>query len=155
MIIDDSNYSLGNKAMAAVLLLYYHLLKESGITNDQTIYIDSIDFDPFQYLDVTVTEKNCTFDINKKLLREGAIIHLVCDLNDMITEYSDSYLQQEITINIITEFKKGNMISIPEITELIKVINVKETDLDYKSYSLLLEKIYNKYVVDFFSGLIK
>lgn len=31
MIIDSSNVAIGNRAMAAVLLLYYHLRAEGGI----------------------------------------------------------------------------------------------------------------------------
>ena len=51
MVIDKDNCHIGNKAMASVLLLYYHLIKEGGFTNDQTIYIDPDDFNGFKYID--------------------------------------------------------------------------------------------------------
>lgn len=46
MEINSENCSVGNKAMANVLLLYFHILSEGGITNDQTVYLDTDFFDP-------------------------------------------------------------------------------------------------------------
>ena len=62
--------------MASVLLLYYHLIQENGFTNDQTVYIDTQDFDGFSFLDVKVDESYCV-EIDELLLREGAIIFLI------------------------------------------------------------------------------
>ena len=153
MIIDNTNYSLGYKAMGSILLLYYYLLEENGITNDQTIYIDSNEFDPFSYLNSKINEKGFSLDINQKLLQEGSIIYLLCDLNDMIGEYEDTYLDQDITQKIISAHNKGKLSAIPEVDKLINIIN--KSELDYESYNLLLSQIYKKYVVAFFSEKLK
>ncbi len=49
MIIDSSNVAIGNRAMAAVLLLYYHLRAEGGVTHDQTVYLTALDFNGFDF----------------------------------------------------------------------------------------------------------
>ncbi len=64
MIIDETNYEIGNKAMASVLLLYYHLLDEGGITNDQTVYIDPNDFNGFDFINL---ELKADYELNEKL----------------------------------------------------------------------------------------
>jgi hypothetical protein len=68
--LDPQNPYAANGAMASVLLLYYHLLREGGITNDQTIYVNADDFDPFVYLNIKVPRE--LSDIDQTLLREGA-----------------------------------------------------------------------------------
>ena len=82
-VIGLDNCSAGNRAMASVLLLYFHLLREGGITNDQAVYIDADDFDPFAYASVEVAPE-LDPEIDQALLREGAVVFLLCDLYDVI-----------------------------------------------------------------------
>jgi hypothetical protein len=58
MIIDNTNYEIGNKAIASILLLYYHLLNEGGVTNAQALYTAPNGFSVYELLDVKVQEKN-------------------------------------------------------------------------------------------------
>ena len=154
MEINGSNYQVGNQAMASVLLLYYHLLVEGGITNDQAVYVDQNIFDGYSFLNVEVTEQNNDSEINEKLIREGAVIYLLCDLNDIIGEYEDNYLNHEYTIKLNKAYKEGLLSSILETDELFKLIIVPEQELNYNLYNECLCNIYNKYVVGMYSELL-
>ncbi len=151
MIIDDTNYEIGNKAMASVLLLYYHLLREGGITNDQTVYIDHNDFDGFSLLNLEIEESQKA-DLDEELIKVGAIIYLICDLNDMITEYKDDYLKQPITINVLEALKGIEKDLIPEVTEMISLVSISESELNYAKYNDILQRIYTKYVHGFLAN---
>ena len=140
--------------MASVLLLYYHLLVEGGITNDQAVYVDQNIFDGYSFLNIEVTEQNNESEINEKLIREGAVIYLLCDLNDIIGEYEDNYLKHEYTIKLNKAYKEGLLSSIPETKELFEIIMVPEKEMNYKLYNQCLNNIYNKYVVGMFSELL-
>ena len=150
MIIGEKNYSLGNMAMASVLLLYYHIVKSGGISNDETVYIDT-QFNPYNFLDVVVDE-NYQTDIDQQLIREGAIVCLVCDLNDMISEYEDTYLEQLITQHIFSAYTNGLLSAIPEANELIDLVS-NGPSFDNGEYSSILKTIYSKYVVATFHRL--
>lgn len=99
--------------MASVLLLYYHLMREGTLGCDCTVYIDPADFDGFSYLDVDVSD-DYSPDIEQKLLREGAVVYLLCDLDDTLLEHGVDYLEADYTKRIIAEFDKGRMSCIPE-----------------------------------------
>jgi len=155
MIINLKNVDKGNIAMASVLLLYYHLAQEKGFNHAETVYIDPNNFDGFSYLQVTVREEEgLSLDIDEKLLREGAIIYLLCDLNDIIGEYDEGYLKHEYTIKIVKEFKSGNMSAIPEVSDLFaEILKVPEREMNYEAYSNILSNIYRKYIVNRFNQL--
>jgi len=155
MIINLSNVDKGNKAMASVLLLYYHLAQEKGFNHAETVYIDPNIFDGFSYLQVTVQEEtNMSLDIDERLLREGAIIYLLCDLNDIICDFEEDYLKDEYAIKIVKEYKSGNMSAIPEVTTLFaEILCISEKEMNYEAYSSILSEIYRKYVVNRFNQL--
>lgn len=155
MIININNIDKGNKAMASVLLLYYHLAQEKGFNHAETVYIDPNNFDGFSYLQVTVQEDaNMSLDIDEKLLREGAIIYLLCDLNDSICDFDEDYLKDEYNLKIVKEFKSGNMSAIPEVSVLFaEILNIPEGKINYETYSNILSNIYIKYVVNRFNQL--
>ncbi len=152
MIIDNTNYEIGNKAMASVLLLYYHLLDEGGITNGQTVYLDPKDFNGFDYLGVEVIENtNESLDLDEALIREGAIIYLLCDLDDIIGEYDEDFHSQPFTKKIIEALKNHENSPIPEVAALLKHVSVAESDFNYAAYNQILQSIYRKYVHGFFT----
>jgi hypothetical protein len=152
MIIDNTNYKIGNKAMASVLLLYYHLLDEGGITNDQTVYLDPKDFNGFDYLGVEVKEiTNESLDLDEALIREGAIIYLLCDLDDVIGEYDKDFHSQPLTKKIIEALNDHEHTPIPEVASLLKHVLVVESDFNYTEYNQVLQSIYRKYVHGFFA----
>lgn len=154
MIIDDTNYRKGYKAMAAVLLLYYHLLSDGGITNDQIVYVDLDDFDGFSYLNVVVDER-WSPDINERLLREGAVIYLLCWFDDMLSDYSEGALYHPVAQKIISEFHAGNLSCIPEVKQLMHLfVDVPEEKWDFEAYGEALSNIYQKYVVGTFIRML-
>ncbi len=152
MKIDDTNFETGNKAMASVLLLYYHLIDEGGITNDQTVYLDPKDFNGFDFLDVEVKEQaNWSFDLDEALIGEGAIIYLLCELNDIIGEYNEDFHRQPQTMKIIEVLKSHEYSPIAEVALLLNHVLVAEAEFNYQQYDVVLQSIYKKYVRDFFA----
>ncbi len=150
MIINDINYKIGNTAMASVLLLYYHLLNEGGITNDQTVYLDPKDFDGFKFLGVEVkSSSSISLDLDEKLIREGAVIYILCDLNDIVCEFEDFQSQPEIH-KYIEVLKRHADSPIVEVSLLLKHISMPEKEFNYSKYNEVLQGIYKKYVYEFF-----
>lgn len=134
--------------MASVLLLYYHLLNEGGFTNDQTVYLDQNDFNGYDFLGLEVQEES--FDIDETLIREGAIIYLLSELDDVICEYDESFNCQPRTKKIIRALKEHEASPIIEVVSLLKLVALPEKDFNHSSYDTILQGIYNKYVHGFF-----
>ncbi|MEW8318146.1 MAG: hypothetical protein AB2660_02630 [Candidatus Thiodiazotropha sp.] len=154
MIINEENCQIGNKAMASVLLLYYHLLNEDGFTNDQTVYIDRDDFDGFSFLDASVDENQMILDIDEGLIREGAVIYLLCELNDMVGEFEEDYLSQEYTKKVVSSLTNRETKSIPEADSIVSMVIAGENTLNYPEYNARLEEIYKKYVYSRFKSFL-
>ncbi len=150
--IDIENAEMGNRALASVLLLYYHLLREGGITNDQTVYVNSEDFDPFKYVGAEVSIE--LSDIDQKLLQEGAVVLLLCDLNDLIGEYESDYLKQPHVKRILAALSDGCEAVVPEIIDIKKLVTSGESQLNYQDLSLCLKKVYERYVVGRFRSFL-
>ncbi|NOK62028.1 MAG: hypothetical protein GFH27_549321n15 [Chloroflexi bacterium AL-W] len=150
MIIGEKNYFLGNLAMASILLLYYHIIRGGGISNNETVYIDT-QFNPYDFLGVFVDETYQT-DIDQQLIREEAIICLVCDLNDMISEYEDAYLEQLTAQRVFSAYTNGLLSALPEANELIELVS-RGPSFDNGEYNSILGIIYSKYVVATFHKL--
>lgn len=154
MKIGAENTMVGNEAMASVLLLYYQIVSGGGISNDETVYLDPDKFNGFKFLQVDVDESYSP-EIDEDLIRQGAVIYLLCDLNDMISEYEDCYLSQDITKAILNAAREGKLSSVPETTELIELLSVPEKRLNYEAYQELINHIYEKYVLGTFSRLVQ
>ena len=139
--------------MASVLLLYYHLASSGGFTGDETIYIQPKDFDGYTYLETEVTD-GYENEIDQKLINEGAVIYLLCDLNDMVSEFEESFLLQQTTKNIIKAHNDGRLTAIPETNDLFNLFKTTESDFNYEAYFEIMRNIINKYVVGTFSELV-
>jgi hypothetical protein len=150
--LDLQSSLIANRAMASVLLLYYHLLCEGGITNDQTIYTNADDFDPFAHLTVEVA--NELSDVDQVLLRQGAAIHLLCDPNDMVGEYESDYLQQPLVKKILTALADAEGAVIPEAAAIAKEVAAGEHHLKYQELAAGLASVYERYVVSRFRALV-
>ncbi len=145
------NARQGNRAMASVLLLYYHLLLEGGITNDQTVYLDPDEFDPFDYVDVTVTAHEP--DVSQRLLRQGAVIALLCELNDMVADYEADYLAQPFTHRVLQALSGQAVAEVPEVAEIVRAVTAGENVLDCAALNRMLRKVFETYVVREFDAL--
>jgi len=153
MRIDSTNnFTTGNRAMASVLLLYFHLLQERGITNDQTVYVNFDDFDAFAFLTVEVYEQGS--EIDQSLLREGAVIHLLCDLNDVVGEYENDFLAQPLIRRIIAANTEGKFAAIPEAIDIIEMVSAGESQLKVYLLAERLKHVYQKYVLSRFRALV-
>ena len=152
MIIDETNYREGNLAMASALLLYYQLATEGRFSHDETVYIDRKFFDGFRFLDVTV-DRDYDVDIDQTLLREAAVVFLLCELNDMITEHEDSFRSIELVQKIVAAHEEGKLAAIPETSEVFVLLEVPEQDFDYPRYHEALATIFDRYVLGTFRRL--
>jgi hypothetical protein len=151
--INIDNCSIGNQAMAWVFLLYYHLLREGGITDDQTVYVGSFDLDAFQLCLVEV-DAQLEPEIDGRLIREGAVIHILCDLNDCILEYEGGFLNLPFVQKIFAAYEEGRLSAIPEAAGVFRLISTDEARFDYAAYKAALASIFMKYVVERMARLI-
>jgi hypothetical protein len=149
MFIDFASAAQGNRAMASVLLLYYHLLREGGITHEQTVYVNPDDFDAFEYLTVRV-ETDQQGEIDQELLREGAAIYLLCELNDVVTDYGADYLSQPFTKKILAALARDAVGVIPQVQKILQAVCEGEASLDYPALQHSLHVVYEEYVVSKF-----
>ena len=154
MNIGDHNTKQGNNAVASALLLYYHLAMEGCFCGDETVYIDPEVFDGFRYLNVVVEDAHNP-EINEKFLREAAIIFILCDLNDMITEHEESFRSAELTKKAIEAFKDGRLSAIPEVQPIFELLESDEASFNFSAYSDSLRIIYEKYVLGSFDRLAR
>ena len=153
MLIDDSNAYQGNRAMAWVLLLYYHLLREGGITNDQTVYVDSEEFNAFEYVAVEVSPDQQP-EIDQKLIQRGAVIYLLCELNDMVADYEADYLNQPFTQRGLSALASASAVAaIPEVAEIAEEVSKVRAPLDYSAFQRMLRGVFTTYVVKEFQSL--
>ena len=136
----------GNRAMASVLLLYFHLLREGGITNDQTVYIDADDFDPFAYASVEV-DLQLEPEIDQALLREGAVVFLLCDLYDVIGEHGSTYLELPWTARAIACLSEFGSASVPEVGPIVEMVAAGASSLDHRLLQVRIAEVYQRYVV--------
>lgn len=152
MFISSDNSEQGNKAVASVLLLYYHLLREGGITHDQTVYLDRHDFDAFQYVRVEVASEN--LDLDQGLLRRGAVIALLCELNDMVTDYEDDYLSQPFTQKILEALGPEAVAAVPEVESIIEILLKHEDCERYEIFSRTLHQVFERHVFQEIKSLV-
>lgn len=146
MHITPDLFPAANRAMASVLLLYYHLLREGGFTHDQTVYLDPAHFNALDHVDVTVDESGAG-EIDALLLREGSVVCLLCDLDDMVAEHENDYLQWPLTQAILRANALGRLVAVPEAALVIAQVERGIAHLDMARYRALLQGIYEKYVV--------
>lgn len=145
MLISFDQCAIGNRAIASVLLLYYHLAREGGITHNQTVYLAQEDFDPFVFLDVQVAEDQES-EIDQTLLREGAVVYLLCELNDQIGDYESDFLKQPFVRKILEALATRGESVVPEVLAVAQELSQGEQQLNYASFSGKLHIIYEKYV---------
>ncbi len=142
----------GNNAVASVLLLYFHLIREGCFSGDETVYIDKANFDGFKFLNVEV-ENEFRQEISEQFLREGSVIYLLCDLNDMIVEHEENFLKLDLVKRVSKALESNEMAAIPETDILKNLLRVPELQFDYDEYDILLETVYKKYVLETYETL--
>lgn len=147
MKINIENVELGNRAMAQVLLLFYHLLREGGITHDQTVYLDLEQFDPFKFLDVQVENQGTKLDIDETLLRDGAFITMIIHLDDMVCEFEDDFLAHKFTRKILDKLR-ANKKSLPkEGDSILKLYETPESQFNYPEFQIIKQQLFEFHVV--------
>ena len=151
--INIDNCEIGNQAMAQVLLLYFHILAEKGITNDQTAYLDRDHFDPQALISVEVGD-SVSMDIDQSLLREGAMIYWLCELNDVVGEYEDSFHSHPY-FNMVQEQLKNQCASdFPELSDVLNSLACDESKVDFAQYQSSISLVVRKYVFERMQNLV-
>lgn len=143
MLIGPGDAQVGSRAMASVLLLYDHLLRGGGISNDETVYVEPEAFDAFDFLDVEVAAEHGS-EIDQQLLREGAVVHLLCDLNDMISEFDGNFLAQPLVCRILEAHAEGRVRAVPEFDEVVNLLSAGEANVDHSRYRQLLAQVFHR-----------
>ena len=158
MILSEDNRDVGMKALAGALLLYFDILDNDGISNDETACLDRIKlFNGLDFLDVEVSFKYQT-SIDQQFLREAAVIFLLCDLNDRICESTENndWLLWPITKKILAAYEAGKLTAIPETEKLFSLLPKNQDDeFDFSPYRRVLDEIYEKYVYGRFANMLK
>ncbi len=147
MTISADNAPQGNRAMAWVLLLYYHLLREGGFTHDQTVYVDAGEFNAFEYLAVQVAPAQQS-EISQRLIRRGAVIYLLCELNDMVSEFEEDYLEQPFTQKVLEALRsEPATAAVPEVSEIVQIASAVGSPGGCDALRGLLQRVFETYVV--------
>lgn len=136
---------LAGNLQTSALLLYYHLATEGWFSHDETVFIDPELFDAFRFLDVEVDEDH-SVDIDQTLLREAAVICLLCELNDTISEHEDSFRSTPTVRKIVAAHAEGKLSAVPEASKVLELLESTEKDFDYARYHQVLELIFDQYV---------
>ena len=139
--------------MASVFLLYYHMIQDGGFTNDQTVYSNSVDVDLSALLDVQC-EGDGSGEIDDTLIREGAVISLLCDLDDMIGEFEEDYQTQPYTKSIISKLRGRVSNDVPESRDLVDLVADGIDTFSFEVYREMLTSIYEKYVFSYWARII-
>ena len=142
MRVSIENVAVGNRAMASVLLLYYHLVREGGITNDQTVYIDPEMFNAKEFLTVEVEDD---LEIDQRILREGACVALLCDLNDSVDE-EQFQLRAEVKEAFGLLLKWGGE-TMPEAVKIVDILSSGYSGIDHVEYRSCLRAVFENYVM--------
>jgi hypothetical protein len=153
MLIAADNAPQGNRAMAWVLLLYYHLLREGGFTHDQTVYVDAGEFNAFEYVAAQVAPGQ-QIEINQRLIRQGAVIYLLCELNDLVSEFEEDYLQHPYAQRLLGALRSDPAkTAVPEVSDIVQLVSAGLTPDDSTALQGVLQKVFDTYVVQAFNGL--
>lgn len=152
------DYMKASMAKAAVLLIYTDLIQEGGCFGiDSTAAIPAVEyfeeFNGFNFLNCTaIHEGHCTAKV-LDLIREGAVIFLLCDLSDSMGMYEEDYLMHPHVQNIIKAYNDGLLDVIPETKELFALLEVPKKQLKWPEFINLNKAIYNKYVLGWFDRI--
>ena len=91
--------------------------------------------------------------IDAALIQEGAIVHMLCDLNDWldndvidqpIDEEVVSFLEYPQVKRMLLAQEAGHLSAIPEFGEILQLISVKDPVFPFKGYKKLLDEIVAK-----------
>jgi hypothetical protein len=128
-------------------------VREGGFTNDQTVYVDSEEFNAFEYVAVEVSPDQQS-EIDQKLIQRGAVIYLLCELNDMVADYEADNLNQPFTQRVLSALASASAVAaIPEVAEISEEVSKVQAPLDYSVFQGMLRKVFTTYVVEEFRAL--
>jgi hypothetical protein len=137
--------------MASVLLLFYHLLLNGGFSIHITHCIDQEDFDAFDYLNVEVVEE-AHQDVDQDLLREGAAIFLICELNDVVEDLEKDYLDHPYTKKVVQALSRNAASVIPQTTKLLELVRAGKIGAEWEK---VLDEVFTDCVVRRFASLLR
>ena len=134
--------------MGTVLFLYYKMIEEGGFLAGQSSYINHDDFNAYDFINVAVNELgNESLGIDGKLLRQGAVIALLCYVHNSISEEDLVPSENDVSIKLLVKY--GATI-IPEISAYLSCVLTQDNDINYDLYNKILNAIYEKYVKGIF-----
>lgn len=143
--INEENYPIAVNAIRDILYMYYDLIESyKGFGHN----IDTGKFDSIFYADCYLYEpEGITFGIDVNILHEGSAVAILCKLSDYWDEF-EAVPKDEFTLNIKQIISEGRLTHLPLAERAIKMAFEDE-----EKFRDLLDKVYEKYVFNFFQKL--
>ncbi|NVJ98437.1 MAG: hypothetical protein HWE25_09810 [Alphaproteobacteria bacterium] len=150
MKISRENCELGFQATAAILLLYRELAHAGKIENDEGVYLQICNVDPFDCANIDIDD-DLADEIDEEFIRCGGAVALLCELNDIISENEDDFLQHPLLGKILGTFRAGNVSRIEQISQIVELFNVSEMEFNFARFRQILDAALNRFVGPVFS----
>jgi hypothetical protein len=138
MLIEISETQKGVDATAYFLCLFYTILRDGGISHDQTAFVHhSIEIE--KYIDVEVSD-GARPDVDEAFLRQGAMVALICELHDAFVEARMKETRQLIMLKVV---ESSSFAQSECVQALIRIFGGKQNEAALRRN---LDLLYEEYV---------
>lgn len=138
-----------SQALRDILFLYVEMAESyAGFGHA----VDTGTFDPYQYLDAeTEPSFESSFPVDIDVLRQGAVMAILCRLYDIWCDVED--LNDASTSAIRAALVHGRFWRFPEVDQLLTAAFERNPSFDDPWLYEALQPIYRTYVADYFTTL--
>lgn len=138
-----------SQAMRDILFLYVEMAESyAGLGHA----VDTGTFDPYQYLDAEVDPSfESSFPVDIDVLRQGAVIAILCRLYDIWCEVED--LNDASTSALRVALAQGRFWRFPEVNQLLTEAFKRNPPFEDPWLHEVLKPIYRTYVANYFTTL--
>ncbi|MBB5366131.1 hypothetical protein [Deinococcus humi] len=143
------DYPEASQALRDILFLYVEMAESyAGFGHA----VETGTFDPYQYLDAeAVPSFESSFPVHIDVLRQGAVIALLCRLYDIWCDVED--LNDSSTSMIRTALAHGRFWRFPEVDQLLTEAFERNPPFEDPWLDNALKPIYQTYVASYFARL--
>ena len=104
-------------------------------------------------VNATVSE-DVSVDIDQALIRQGAMVYWVCEINDVVGEYDDSFHSHPYFTEVFEKLKQHCSAVYPEVASLLGLLAVEEDCLNYQQYNSAIKAVFKKYVFERMQSIV-
>lgn len=143
------DYREASQALRDILFLYVEMAESyAGFGHA----VDRGTFDPYQYLDAEADPSfKSSFSVDIDVLRQGAVIAILCRLYDIWCDVED--LNDASTSAIRVALAHGRFWRFPEVDQLLTEAFERNPPFEDPWLDETLKPIYRTYVAEYFSTL--